>query len=448
VSTSSRIVWTNKSVLKFAGDADPISLIEEKARQLVLQARDAGWSGPPYNPVAIADLLRIPVEASGDVADARTVASERAITIEFNPTRPRERVRFSIAHEIAHTLFPDVADQTRHRGGAASTTDEWQLEMLCNLAAAEFVMPVGSLPPTDQLPRIEELMCDRRKFDVSAEAFLIRVVKTTAEPALMFCASPIKSQHSKLTYRVDYSMGSKSSLAILAAGLRIPSDSIVYSCTAIGQTNRATESWITKRELPIECVGIPAFPGTVYPRIAGIVRFSSRDAELDAVDVVHGDVLSPIGTGPKVICQLVNDQARTWGGGVARSAAQKYPAAQQQFSQWIVGIPKRERLGQVHFAKIGDNTYIASLVAQEGYGASKAARIRYAPLERCFCTVAKFAMDHGAKVNLPRIGAGQSGGSWDTVEEIIWDTLIAKGVRVTIYDLPPRRLNAGAELLV
>ncbi|MFZ0496848.1 MAG: ImmA/IrrE family metallo-endopeptidase, partial [Methylocella sp.] len=385
---------------------------------------------------------------SGDVADARTVATDTAIRIEFNPTRPRERVRFSIAHEIAHTLFSDVAEQTRHRGGAATTTDEWQLEMLCNLAAAEFVMPIGSLPPTDQLPKIEQLMCERRKFDVSAEAFLIRVVKATTEPAFMFCASPIESQGSKLRYRVDYSIGSKSASAELAAGMIIPSDSIVYSCTAIGQTNCATEEWLTKRELSVECVGIPAFLGTTYPRVAGIVRFSVQDVEPKALNVVHGNVLSPLGTAPKIICQLVNDQARTWGGGVARSAAQKYPAAQQEFTRWIMSLPKRDRLGQVHFVSVGNNTYIASLVAQEGYGASNAPRIRYAPLERCFRTVAEFARDHGSAVNLPRIGAGQSGGSWDTVEEIIRDTLIAKGVRVTIYDLPPRRLNAGAELLI
>jgi O-acetyl-ADP-ribose deacetylase (regulator of RNase III) len=384
----------------------------------------------------------------GDVADARTVATDTAIRIEFNPTRPRERVRFSIAHEIAHTLFSDVAEQTRHRGGAATTTDEWQLEMLCNLAAAEFVMPIGSLPPTDQLPKIEELMCERRNFDVSAEAFLIRVVKTTTEPALMFCASPIESQGSKLRYRVDYSVGPKSASTVLAAGMIIPSDSIVYSCTAIGQTNCATEAWMTESELPIECVGIPAFVGTTYPRVVGIVRFSPQDAEPEALNVVHGNVLNPIGTGPKIICQLVNDQARTWGGGVARSSAQKYPAAQQQFTHWIIGLAKRERLGQVHFADVGNNTYIASLVAQEGYGATNAPRIRYAPLERCFRAVAEFALDHGSTVNLPRIGAGQSGGSWNTVEEIIRDALIAKSVRVTIYDLPPKRLNAGAELLI
>jgi O-acetyl-ADP-ribose deacetylase (regulator of RNase III) len=291
-------------------------------------------------------------------------------------------------------------------------------------------------------------MCDRRKFDVSAEAFLIRVMKTTTEPALMFCASAIESQGSKLTYRVDYSIGSRSAPAVLTAGMNIPDDSIVYSCTAIGQTNRATEPWMTKSGVPLECVGIPAFPGNIYPRVAGIVRFAEEDAELEALNVVHGNVLSPIGTKPTIICQLVNDQARIWGGGVARSTAQKYPAAQEQFSHWIIGLPKRERLGRVHFADVGKNIFIASLVAQEGYGASKAPRIRYAPLERCFGTVAEFAVKHSSGVHLPKIGTGQSGGSWDTVEEIIRDTLIAKGVPVTVYDLPPRRLNAGAELLI
>jgi O-acetyl-ADP-ribose deacetylase (regulator of RNase III) len=444
----SRILWTNQSVLKFAGDADPIQLIEAKARELVLRARDAGWSGPPYSPLAIADLLKIRVEANSDVVDARTVAVGSGIRIEFNPTRPRERVRFSIAHEIAHTLFPDVREQTRHRGGTGAVSDEWQLEMLCNLAAAEFVMPLGSLPPSEHLPKIEQLMSDRLKFDVSTEAFLIRVVKTTAEPVLMFCASPIEREGFRPHYRIDYSVGSKSAPAVVGAGMSIPSDSIVYGCTAIGQTSRATESWIAEKPLAVECVGIPGFPGARFPRIAGIVRFRVQDAERDDFDTVHGDVLAPGGHGPKVICQLVNDLAKVWGGGVARASAKKYPAAQQQFSRWIGQIPRRERLGRVHFASAGDDLTIASLVAQEGYGASSSPRIRYAPLEQAFSAVAEFAIDHKASVHTPRIGAGQSGGTWNTVEEIIRDTLTAKGVRVTVYDLPPKRQTAGAGLLI
>jgi hypothetical protein len=42
--------WTNQSVIRFAGNEDPVALIERKARDLVLNARDAGWSGPPSTP--------------------------------------------------------------------------------------------------------------------------------------------------------------------------------------------------------------------------------------------------------------------------------------------------------------------------------------------------------------------------------------------------------------
>lgn len=442
-----RILWTNKSVLKFAGDSDPILMIEAKARELVLRARDDGWSGPPYNPLVIADLLNIPVEANGDVIDARTIATSKGIKIEFNPSQPRERVRFSVAHEIAHTLFPDVGERPRHRGGTGSTSDEWQLEMLCNLAAAEFVMPLGSLPPSEQVPPIEQLMSKRREFDVSAEAFLMRVVKTTAEPALMFCASPIERGGVRPKYRIDYSIGSKSVPVAIGAGATIPDDSVIYGCTAIGQTDRAIESWIAGRPLAVECVGIPGFPGTSYPRIAGIVRFGSPDKQ-DAFKTVHGNVLAPAGSGLKIICQLVNDQAKLWGGGVARASAKKYPIAQQEFSHWITQIPKKERLGRVHFAKVEGGVTIASLVAQEGYGASAIPRIRYAPLGKAFSAVAEFANELNASVHMPRIGAGQSGGVWDTVEEIIHETLISKGIHVTVYDLPPRRQTDQAELLI
>jgi hypothetical protein len=82
------------------------------ARELVLRARDRGWQGPQFNPIAIAELLKIPVEATADVADARTVATTQGLRIQFNPTQPRERVRFSIAHEIAHTLFQMLLTQS------------------------------------------------------------------------------------------------------------------------------------------------------------------------------------------------------------------------------------------------------------------------------------------------------------------------------------------------
>jgi Zn-dependent peptidase ImmA (M78 family)/O-acetyl-ADP-ribose deacetylase (regulator of RNase III) len=438
--------WTNKSVLALAGEEDPISVIERKARDLVLLARDKGWKGPPFNPIFIADLLKIPVTANASIADACIALQDGRLQIQFNPTQVRERVRFSIAHELAHSLFPDAADEIRHRGGNRVIKDDWQLEMLCNLAASEFVMPVGSLAAREKLPSLEDLMVERRKFDVSAEAFLIRVAKIATEPVVMFCASQDSKTGQEKTYRIDYSVASAVAPQMPITGFRVPLGSAVYSCTAIGFTDRRVEHWFSDRKALVECVGIPGYPGSTSPRVAGLIRFAKAQTGQTQLQFVHGDVLRPRGPEKKIICQLVNDQARVWGGGVARSTAKAFPNAQRAFSSWMNSLPKTSRLGNVHFVQADETTYIASLIGQEGFGPSPMPRIRYAALEKCFTKVSEFAAAKSASVHLPRLGAGESGGSWDTVQEIIQDALVTDGISVTVYDLPPKRLQAGSGL--
>jgi len=434
------IQWTNKSVIGLAQGEDPIAVIEGKARELVLRARDAGWDGPPFNPLAIADVLAISVEANAEIADARIVSDQSGLKIEFNPTQARERVRFSIAHEIAHTLFPDVAEEVRHRGGNKHVSDDWQLEMLCNIAAAEFVMPIGSIPGRERLLPLEDLMLERHQFDVSAEAFLIRVTKSTDEPVIMFCASPILADGKLKGYRIDYSVASKSAPPLYVAGRPVPRESVVSSCIAIGYSDRAAEKWFT-HPVFLECVGISGYPGSKHPRVAGLLRFNENEAVQDSLKFIHGDVLEPRASGTKIICQLVNDRARFWGGGVAKSSARKFPDAQKEYSSWIMKTPSSARLGGVHISKVADATYLASLVAQKGFGSSALPRIRYASLEKCFEQVADFASKHGASIHMPKIGSGQSGGSWETVEEIARATLVARDIPVTVYDLPPKRIS-------
>ena len=167
--------WTNRSVRLLAQDQDPISAIEWKARSVVLDAMDKGWRGPPYDPLSLADILNIKVEARADIPDARTLTDQRGrLVIQFNPNRPRGRVRFSVAHEIAHTFFPDCSEEVRNRAhGKATESDSWQLEMLCNIAASEIIMPVGSFSDVfNNNLDIEHLSGIQEKFDVSLEQFL------------------------------------------------------------------------------------------------------------------------------------------------------------------------------------------------------------------------------------------------------------------------------------
>jgi O-acetyl-ADP-ribose deacetylase (regulator of RNase III) len=407
-----------------------------KVRSVVLEARDAGWSGPPFNPVALARQLGIRVEASAAVPDARTVVDERGPRIEYNPQQRRTRARFSIAHEIVHTFFPDVGDAVRNRGGDARVRDDWQLELLCNLGASEIVMPVGSLPKLGEVPSLERLIEDRLQFDVSIEAYLIRVVSVTDAPITMFIASPHSDEQGS-EYRIDYAIASSSAPRLPLSERRIPDNSVVRQSMAIGSTAHGIEDWAGGEPATIECVGVPGYPGSLLPRVAGLIRHGARERG-DFVHYVHGNILAPRPLPPIIVCQLVNDRATRWGGGVAKQMAKRHPNAEAEFGEWIKSVPKPDRLGEVHYATTAEGTTIASLVAQEGYGPGET-RIRYHALARCLARVANFALARDASVHMPRLGTGGAGAEWEIVEALIRQNFEGLSKGVWIYDLPPRQ---------
>ncbi|WP_210335067.1 ImmA/IrrE family metallo-endopeptidase [Mesorhizobium mediterraneum] len=408
----------------------------QKVRAVVLEARDAGWNGPPFNPVALARQMGIRVEASAAVPDARTVVDAHGPRIEYNPQQRRARARFSIAHEIVHTFFPDVGDAVRNRGGDAGVHDDWQLELLCNLGASEIVMPVGSLPKLAEVPPLERLIDDRLQFDVSTEAYLIRVVSVTEAPVTMFIASPHPAGKG-FEYRIDYAIASSSAPRLPLSERPIPYDSVVNQCTAIGSTAHGIEDWVGAEPTVVECVGIPGYPGSLLPRVAGILRHGSREHG-DFLHFIHGNILAPRPLPPIVVCQLVNDRATRWGGGVAKQMAKRHPNAEAEFGEWIKSVPRSARLGKVHYATTAEGTTLASLVAQEGYGPG-GAHIRYHALARCLANIDKFVFARNASVHMPRLGTGGAGAEWEIVESLIRQHFegLAKGV--WIYDLPPRQ---------
>jgi hypothetical protein len=428
--------WKNRSVIEFAKGGNPIEAIEQRAREIVLKALDEGWSGPPYDPIKLARLLGIAVTASDEVQDARLLPGKIS-KIEFNPNRPRGRIRFSIAHEIAHTLLPNFAERVRYRNLAQEDDHhtEWEIETLCNIAAAEIVMPVGSFRNLLGRPAdINKIMELRRDLDVSAEAILLRFVRLSDQPIVMFCASRVAQE----SYVIDYAIGSRLCRGIHLAGLRAPRGTALGDCSAIGFTATRTEEWPDVGQVQIGCVGLPAFPGSVSPRVAGFMRPTRAEPTVSLLSHVHGDATQPRGEGPKIVCQIVNDRAVKWAPrGFVAAVRRRWPAAQEDFSSWVTKIPQRERLGKVHLWSLHDVT-IASMIAQVGWGPSPTPRIRYSALASCLAEVSRQAKGSGATVHMPRIGTGQAGGSWDVIEELLSDGLLAQGIPTVIYDPPPQ----------
>lgn len=312
--------WTNPSVLRLARDNDPVQVISDRARALVRRAMDLGWNGPPYDPLALADLLDLPLSATEEVRDAvtRSDAAGR-LRIEYNPGRPRARVRFSIAHEIGHTLFPDCAERVRHRAAYHELTgDDWQLEVLCNIAASELLMPAGSLSERELgAASIEHLVGLRSRYEVSMEALLNRQVQVAQEAVAMFAASSPTSDNEAPQYCVEYVIGSPAWPAPPGRGDLLQSGS-VSSCTAIGLTAAGEERWPALSDsVHIECVAVQPHPGASLPRVVGFIRPTNQRDDghfQQRLQEVPGDALDPRRAGPVVIAHIVNDRAIRWGG--------------------------------------------------------------------------------------------------------------------------------------
>lgn len=405
--------WTNKSVLTL-GDRDPISEIVSRARHYVLDAIEEGWSGPPYNPFTLAEMRGMKLLATEAILDAGTRSdAEGKFTIDFNPQRPAARTRFSIAHEIGHTLFTDCATATRNRATHQEMKeDDWQLELLCNIAAAEILMPFGTFQEDLSVRPSAGLVLDlRRKYLVSCEAIVNRLIRLATYPCLAFLARADKDGK---RYFVEYCIPSPTldESSGIYRGYVLPVSSKVSACTAIGAREREDAKWISpKISWFVEYLGVSPNPGEAYPRVLALA-FPPVSHDFTAskpIKVTVGDASEPLGAEPKVLLQVVNDQATLWGGGFAKQSRRKWPRAQASFREWAMDRGNLKR-GNIHSFAVRPDLMLVSLVAQHGFRkASSGPRLRYSALFSALEKVGELAKRGQATVHMPRIGTGEAG---------------------------------------
>lgn len=163
-----------------------------------------------------------------------------------------------------------------------------------------------------------------------------------------------------------------------------------------------------------------------------------------------GDATRPHGDGPKIIAHIVNDEGK-WGSGFVVALSQRNMSPEKAYRAWsrrddeylryippINFLQGQFMLGGIQLVKYtGPDVLVANMVAQRGvrHDSSAPRAVQYGSLESCLARVAEEAERLGASVHMPRIGCGLGGGSWDEIEPIIQNTLIARGVPVTVYDL-------------
>ena len=205
------------------------------------------------------------------------------------------------------------------------------------------------------------------------------------------------------------------------------------------------EAW-DGEQLRVQVVGVPPYPGDSFPRLVGLLQPATGSPTHETgLRYVRGDASQPRTEGPAIIAHIVNNRAHRWGGrGFAMSVKEQFPDAFDAFAEWT--STGELRLGAVHLVEVADGLWIASLVAQAGYGdaLTKQPRLRLVALREALETLGNVALERSADVHMPPIGTGQAGGRWPKVRDLILEELANRHVATTVYVLPGARMPEDA----
>jgi hypothetical protein len=172
-----------RALLQVEKEDDPVAAIRVRARALVSRARALGWEGPPFSMIDLASLQRLNVEASNQLS-ARQDACVVPGRVLVNSRNHRFRQRYSIAHEVAHTLFPDYEAEISRVGTLwRQIGGDSEFERLCETAAAELLFPLESFGIAMAKlgePTLRGALCLSEAFEASIEATTRRAVETTS----------------------------------------------------------------------------------------------------------------------------------------------------------------------------------------------------------------------------------------------------------------------------
>jgi Zn-dependent peptidase ImmA (M78 family) len=193
--------------------------------------------------------------------------------MRINRDRPRTRQRFSVGHEIGHTLFPGYETKVHCRKRLnrdwADKTD--LVETLCDMAASEFLFPgpwfdddVASMQGTSS-----EIVALAQKYKASPDATVRRFVELRDHPhAVIFFRWKLKPTERRAAdaknqrylfgtepgsrpqrkLRVEYSIANQ---AFDGLGFHIPSDKSVDDNSVISQASAQSACLDAKEKLDL-----------------------------------------------------------------------------------------------------------------------------------------------------------------------------------------------------
>lgn len=185
--------------------------------------------------------------------------------------------------------------------------------------------------------------------------------------------------------------------------------------------------------VPDTSPAVPGAPGSGHGNTASDTSRRTRP------EILLGDATDPVGTGPRIIAHVCNDLG-AWGRGFVVAVSARWAKPERRYRRWSQDTDGPLPLGRVQLVAVEPDLWVANMIGQHGIRrVDGVPPIRYEALARCLRTLGESALELGASVHMPRIGCGLAGGTWDRVEPLVVEALCARGVHVTVYELPDDR---------
>lgn len=439
-------MWKHPSVLNLISEynnPNPIEIVKSLTRTIILEAFSKGWTGPPFNPIELAQMQNLEVMPNDAVRDARILSNRRKLRIEYNPNQRQTRINFSIAHEIGHTFFSDCGETIRNREKKLEI-DFNELEFLCDIIAAEILLPYAEFSnEANSVPlNLDSLLKISDKYNASLSSVFLRFCEVVDKSCAMIICS-LDENNNLIT---EYSKKSHVSNLQIPRDYQIPNQSKSFECQNPGWTSYGIENWdiMGETNYHVYSIGLAPVKNSRKKRIGiFLVPEFYKTEPVHRIQTVFGDATEPRGSGMKIIGQVVNTYAGL-GAGFGKAMKKKYPKTQQSLSKW-----KSEKtdfkLGNSRLIQITNELYVFQMLAQQGLFPTdkNPLPLKYDALRKCLKDLAEFANELKASVHLPLIGAGQAKGSWHLIEGIIFDEIVLQNINVTIYILPGTKLDTS-----
>ena len=268
------------------GERNPKNVIRVRAKEKVLVAKAREWQGPPFCPLIFCSHFGIRCFEVGHQIGGEgriLLGRDDRPRIEYVSGRTKERQRFTIFHEFAHTLFPDFCQfvPLYHGGGPVVSPEEKEFEHLCDVAAAEMLFPESEfIEDLGSLGRIgfTQVRHLRNRYEASIDATCQRLADLCNSVACSFAFLTDRRGHypGRGPLWVRYSTANKLFKGFVAPGTVPPPGSAALKCLngiepIVGPTK---ETWLIKgspRTYLVEATRLPVVDNPDYPKVVVIL---------------------------------------------------------------------------------------------------------------------------------------------------------------------------------